>query len=30
MNGTLESLKGLVTSLDEAKLDPNTGKSSAS
>lgn len=27
MNGTLESLKSLVTSLDEAKLDPNTGKS---
>ena len=27
MNGTLESLKSLVTSLDEAKLDPNTGPS---
>lgn len=26
MNGTLESLKALVSSLDDAKLDPNTGK----
>ena len=25
MNGTLESLKSLVTSLDDAKLDSNTG-----
>ena len=26
MNGTLESLKSLVTSLDDAKLDSNTGR----
>ncbi|CAD6565688.1 MAG: triosephosphate isomerase [Cyphobasidiales sp. Tagirdzhanova-0007] len=26
MNGTLESLKALVSSLDDAKLDPNTGE----
>jgi hypothetical protein len=25
MNGTMESLKTLVSALDEAKLDPNTG-----
>lgn len=27
MNGTMESLKALVSSLDEAKLDVNTGAS---
>lgn len=28
MNGTMESLKSLVTALDEAKLDSNTGECS--
>ena len=25
MNGTLDSLKGLVSALDDARLNPNTG-----
>lgn len=27
MNGTMESLRSLVSALDEAKLDSNTGES---